>query len=376
MLLQLASVFLVAPLCVASGPAIPSQWSAKYFTSAGMTYRLAVDIPKKRFSFNIDPVNFSFVFGDGPPGRSFNCSAKGFCLRIHNRSWSEVVKIYGFGWLTHATKSETKTVAGKPCVVWSHSEHNVYQWSACVDADGIPREFSATPSHGYEGGFLSQTFGVPPNNKVQTVSVVLGPPSTTSLANPDACAQRPPLCLDQGVTTTKVYRSTGFVTPTPGNLNAADARATASTLLIYKQTYVVIYEVTMSTAFGPYSRCQFVKNRGVSECVGLGWESVGKEAADCRDIDPTKCGQCAPNTEKGNWFSFPVEGECRDGEAIGINGCTWSAKVQKVVLWDCAVRNYTDEDAYDKFVEGVETCPGVLQNFLFPSQTAPLIVWM
>merc|ERR1712203_717566 len=44
---------------------------------------------------------------------------------------------------------------------------------------------------------------------------------------------------------------------------------------------------------------------------------------------------CDANALVGSWLSFPSEGKCMDGEALGVEGCTWKLKSAKVVLMDC-----------------------------------------
>jgi len=57
----------------------------------------------------------------------------------------------------------------------------------------------------------------------------------------------------------------------------------------------------------------------------------------CGELPPSgETAQCSPNLENGNWFSFPAKGECANGSAVGVGGCTWRViQLEKTVEASC-----------------------------------------
>ena len=93
------------------------------------------------------------------------------------------------------------------------------------------------------------------------------------------------------------------------------------------------YKVNLDlTVISQYQNC----NGYPSRCMGISTYYVGREAA--LGLGAPLAGQCDDNELTGNWFSFGVDGECKDGLVLGVN-CTWEATRIKTVNGDCLIKD-------------------------------------
>lgn len=359
-----------------AGTKIKPTWSGQ-FTGVGGLGPIELDVsfnlPDKHFQINqIISVPFhagrftwNTFYGDDVSGWTRNISMNASMCFPDNIPWPRVLHDFGFGWLDEASHNGTDVVAGKLCQVWVFAEEQRYDWSACVDDDGFPRRFSIT-AHAEEvgssmAGYLTFSASLMNEPKITAKPIV----------TEEICASWPqPLCPGHGIQTMYVYRDTSMVSPAPGNRNGCDAKGQGFTAFVYKSQYVALYEVSHNTSYGQYAMCNYIKNRGVgNHCMG-GGKTIGRAPLFHVCGGKPQCGQCTPNSDTGNWLSFPQEGMCATGEEVGTDGCTWNATLKKVVNYSCVMDNATkaicarsfsthDDACKDAFEHQVAGCPAV-----------------
>jgi len=61
--------------------------------------------------------------------------------------------------------------------------------------------------------------------------------------------------------------------------------------------------------------------------------------------DGDYAGQCSDNEGIGNWYYFPAEGECGEGETVGENPCYWDAVINTTSIYVSCFLEYGIQDA-------------------------------
>merc|ERR1719428_386134 len=159
-----------------------------------------------------------------------------------------------------------------------------------------------------------------------------------------ACARNypTPACPNQGNADLDVYRVHGTTEPlTLENRNVGDALGDLGFFCLMAandSSLVSRWTVSASTSWGQYAYCIHSTVAG-NVCYGNTGKRVGRESSLGLGEGHVQ-GQCSANTDVGSWYSFPVEGQCKDGEAIGTNGCTWgSTKLIRTVAASCILQD-------------------------------------
>lgn len=297
-----------------------------------------------------------------------NLTFGGSCLS-EEKNWSQIVDTYGFGWLQRAAFRENKSISGKACQLWELSETNKYNWSACIDGNGIPRSFSLAVAPEQGGYSFAKNLAISGAELLDERSPVTGDFSASK-----ECAQWPgEICEGDGVVRLKAFRSTSYVSPTLAGQDASDLLAAGSSACSYVADKIVMYDVNATPSYGPYGFCNYVKNYNLSSCYGSYGKHVGRTAAKHALASLPFGGRCNVTAlaSTGIWWSWPEAGECADGEPVGTDGCTWSSKISKVVNYDCAMGGFLlkmlcrlplpslEAKITKLFMENFETCPNV-----------------
>jgi len=167
-------------------------------------------------------------------------------------------------------------------------------------------------------------------------SISLEPPSISS----PVCPAPLPPCPSNGTAIIDVWFGTDFG---PSNLTNRDAGDLVGELIFLNvngsRQYLQRYSVEVSTDYGKWGDCSYVD--GVNQCFHDTPPHVGRSGSNYLGGS-----QCGPPTEVGVWYSFPYVGRCGEGEAVGVNGCTWQATLLKMVAFDCIFGH--NDGAYGK----------------------------
>mmetsp|Transcript_64390 Transcript_64390/g.181574 ORF Transcript_64390/g.181574 Transcript_64390/m.181574 type:complete len:434 (-) Transcript_64390:385-1686(-) len=241
-----------------------------------------------------------------------------------------------FALLALGTKTGSSSVAGVPCDLWYAAvtaQGQNMTASACVSADGVPREFNMTTGLAWKAGSeIKYAFSNP------RIGVV----SEDAFAPSEACASKYPMPACEGgkeaLTLYRVHSKIDALTLANRNVGDAlgdmaffcDLSGMDATQLVTK------WAVEVDSAWGQYALCIFQGGKNV--CYGHTGKHVGRESALGLGKGAAQ-GQCSANEEIGNWFSFPDVGECVPGAAVGTNGCTWRATPVRSVLAGCIIKD-------------------------------------
>jgi len=242
-----------------------------------------------------------------------------------------------FAALAVATHQGSSTVAGEPCELWRGSlKSPVYSVnvSACIAADGVPRQYNTSSSTAYKaaaGQFM--TFS--------NVSVDAQPEE--AFRPSDACRSRYPLppCAQGPVESQVLYRVRSPTEPSSlADRNLGDALGDMAFFCALgdfdEGQAVTSWSVQVNSSWGQYAYCRFAG--GKNSCFGSTGKLVGRESAMGLGKGHLQ-GQCSDNADVGSWFSMPAEGQCPDGVPIGQGGCTWSAKLLRTVSAKCILED-------------------------------------
>merc|ERR1712039_399467 len=106
--------------------------------------------------------------------------------------------------------------------------------------------------------------------------------------------------------------------------------------------YLELYDVDVINSFGFWRDCNYKPSLKRNVCRDSPTRTpklitrCSAEHLTGKPHNGSAGGQgCDANALVGSWFSFPSEGKCMDGEALGVEGCTWKLKTAKVVFMDC-----------------------------------------
>mmetsp|Transcript_131742 Transcript_131742/g.328529 ORF Transcript_131742/g.328529 Transcript_131742/m.328529 type:complete len:421 (-) Transcript_131742:144-1406(-) len=220
--------------------------------------------------------------------------------------------------LAHHTGSGV--VDGVPCEVWT-AEVPSANASACIAADGVPRELNSSAGWGL--------------TRVRLGNVTVGPLDPAIFAISLACANRYPTkpCPEGGPRTFSVYRIHGAEEPPElTDRNVGDGLGDMSfvcaigALEAYRTKLVSSWVLTANASWGQYAYCRFMG--GKNSCYGGTGKQVGRESAMGLGKGHLQ-GQCSTNDDTGSWYSFPGTGECLPGAPVGTDGCSWGLALRK-----------------------------------------------
>jgi len=206
--------------------------------------------------------------------------------------------------------------------------------SACIAADGVPRQFNQTSSIAYKAA----------KSQFMTFSnVTVGPLPDDTFLPSEACRDRwpTPACPAAGVEKMKLYRVRSTKEPSSlDNRNLGDALGDMGffcSLGGMDETQVVTsWAVEANSSWGQYAYCLF--SGGKNTCYSGTARQVGRESALGMGEGALQ-GQCSKNADVGSWFSMPQEGECPEGATIGMDGCTWRAQALRTVSARCILED-------------------------------------
>lgn len=231
----------------------------------------------------------------------------------------------------------SSAVEGEPCEIWTLTTHTLgitYNISACVAADGVPRQFNLTSDLAYKA--LGSEYWTLRN-------VSIGPLADDIFEPSKVCKEQFPLppCTDGVELSLKVYRVRSPKEPNSlENRNVGDAlgdMAFFCALDGMDETQVAtLWDVQANSSWGQYGYCVYRNRKNV--CFGSTGKQVGRESALGLGQGSMQ-GQCSPNDDVGTWFSFPAEGMCPDGMPLGTDGCTWRARAVRSVSTACIIRD-------------------------------------
>lgn len=243
-----------------------------------------------------------------------------------------------FWWLPFSQYNGTQTVDGEECTSWVFVSKGVVA-SACIGSDNAPRYLLHSPLASTLAYASSSAFGG---------FLLFSNVSVTELYDRDfvesvACRHDypPRLCAENKLKSFDVYRLQARDEPLDLlNKNAGDLLGdlffACVTMRQKEDRRVVRYSVLANVSFGQFNQCQWDPVKKVNYCSGDPGKQVGRGSPENLGGNP-RGGQCSMNEETGSWYSFPASGECRAGEMIGTNGCTWRAQLQHVVELSCVM---------------------------------------
>ncbi|GAB5358026.1 hypothetical protein AAMO2058_000423500 [Amorphochlora amoebiformis] len=226
-----------------------------------------------------------------------------------------------WAWLNDAYFAGTDSVNGTECNVWNFTSVKA-NLSLCAVGDMPLRYFT-------------QTYGALPGANVSAQSttaifknVTVGPPSSSDIEVPKTCYGKPMVCdEDPGGR----YLSKDFFIAHPedkfniSNQDLADVLGDTIFTCVdvirnntQKDEYSLIshYRISLDTRYGIYALC----NGYPGQCIERDLFHVGREAAfGFKDL----AGQCANNSDIGNWYSMPSAGRCESRAQLMDGTCTW-----------------------------------------------------
>mmetsp|Transcript_32612 Transcript_32612/g.75782 ORF Transcript_32612/g.75782 Transcript_32612/m.75782 type:complete len:405 (-) Transcript_32612:135-1349(-) len=246
-----------------------------------------------------------------------------------------------FWWLPHSEFSGFSNIGGERCSCFRFLQQEV-DGTMCFDRGGLPRFLGHNP----KASLLSVASGAFGSFFIFS-NVTAGTPADDAFAPSQACAAHFPLPLcpqstndHDGVVKLNVYRIQGPHEPLElANRNSGDA---LGDMLFTCGTgtsggagrLIVRYVVMANSSWGQFNQCQYDGVRNY--CTGTFGREVGRGTPEGLG-GKVRGGQCTDNLDVGSWYSFPKEGQCRDGEPVGSHGCTWSARLARVVDARCVL---------------------------------------
>mmetsp|Transcript_122950 Transcript_122950/g.244619 ORF Transcript_122950/g.244619 Transcript_122950/m.244619 type:complete len:431 (-) Transcript_122950:177-1469(-) len=244
-----------------------------------------------------------------------------------------------FALLAHSERIGNSSVGGEPCDIWAISFSSVnFTLSACVAADGVPRQLNVS------NGAVSYKLL---NQMIYTLSDPhIGHISDDAFAPSDACAFRypQPACttVAKQVVPLTVYRVHDQKEPLYlENRNTGDALGDMAFFCdvagLDATQFVTKWSVAANASWGQYGYCLF--SGGKNMCYGNTGKQVGRESALGASSHVAQ-GQCSQNLVTGSWYTFPDEGRCLPGTAVGTHGCTWSAMRVRTVHASCIIQDH------------------------------------
>lgn len=277
----------------------------------------------------------------------------GYCAP-QNATWDHIIYTYGFGWLADSKFAGNKTVGDAQCDLYTLAKPNTYSWSACLDRDGVPLEYTLLPAPEEVGSTLAPFLSMA-NLTVQTHT--LAPSSEESRLQPSAeCAAQLPQepCNDTSVGQLQMWRQCGMCFDTPADENGADltsiigmvCETVAGGGFIGGATNLVRYDLDVSRNYGPFQMFNYVPNKhrvvGSKGLKGLVGRSVNYNM--CSMSPSPRCGQCSDNV-MGSWLSTPSSGLCVEGKPVGTDGCTWAVQSYASKNFSCIAPHLKDDCA-------------------------------
>eukprot|EP00931_Biecheleriopsis_adriatica_P061175 TRINITY_DN3677_c0_g1_i4.p1 TRINITY_DN3677_c0_g1~~TRINITY_DN3677_c0_g1_i4.p1 ORF type:complete len:416 (+),score=60.07 TRINITY_DN3677_c0_g1_i4:58-1248(+) len=217
--------------------------------------------------------------------------------------------------------------------MWTAKLAGIGNITMCIAPDGLPSALTSEPNESWVG---------PANVKPATYNfsfhdVSLRPEVMAAPKCPKCEAAAP--CPGRGVETMTLMRLTWGGEPWEQiwGLDVADLQGEVVFDPEFVHTYLKVFNVTLNSSFGPYRDCNYVK--GQNTCSPPRAPSLAKLVSRmaAEDFSDGGCfpGQCSKNKEVGSWYTFPKEGGCVKGTAIGTDSCTWQLNSVKVVSTDC-----------------------------------------
>lgn len=229
----------------------------------------------------------------------------------------------------------TGSVGGEPCELWAGSldmpgRHLTV--SACIAADGVPRAFNMTTGLAYKvASAIQYVFS----------NVSVAPLSDADFLPSGACESHYPMppCPGAEEVALDLYRVHSAKEPlTLENRNLGDALGDMAFFCdiagMDDSQMVTKFEVKANASWGQYAYCLYAGGKNV--CFGHTGKHVGREGA-LGFGDGDAQGQCSTNAQVGSWFSFPAEGECASGAALGTGDCTWKAQAGRTISAKCVL---------------------------------------
>jgi len=320
-----------------------SGWGVGTYRQNGFDYSLTVGPPEKWVSDNAHQVlamsaNFTTMMASS----GTVCTGYPRYLPWDPRNWYEYAgsltwlqKPYSKGitprYLQRGVFKEWGENETQDCDMWEAqlTDRASTVW-ACIGDDGLPRASGYLPGPvvGASNVFFWTRFLFFDN-------VVKGSTTVKQIE----CPARS-VCPSSEVKTLDVWFQTNYAPSNLTNKNGADLAGS----LVFStpkslRNYVQRYTVEVSTEWGPWGNCNYVN--GQNKCELDMPPYVGR--AGSNQLGGTQCG---PTTDVGVWYSFPSVGRCGDGEAVGTRGCTWRAKLERMVTADCIKEH--DDGAFMK----------------------------
>eukprot|EP00931_Biecheleriopsis_adriatica_P061174 TRINITY_DN3677_c0_g1_i3.p1 TRINITY_DN3677_c0_g1~~TRINITY_DN3677_c0_g1_i3.p1 ORF type:complete len:421 (+),score=45.17 TRINITY_DN3677_c0_g1_i3:62-1264(+) len=225
--------------------------------------------------------------------------------------------------------SADRSVAGSQ--KWTSKLAGVGNITMCIAPDGFPLALTSEADANLVG---------PSNVIASTYSfsfhdVSLRPQAMVAPTCPNCGAAAP--CPGHAVETMMLIRQTnGEPWDQIWNMDVADMSGDIMFASNFSLTYLKVFNVTLNSSFGPSRDCNYVN--GQNTCSPPLEPSLAKLVTrKASDGWGTGCfnGQCSKNKVVGNWYTFPKEGGCVKGTAIGTDSCTWQLNSVKVVSTDC-----------------------------------------
>mmetsp|Transcript_80086 Transcript_80086/g.194152 ORF Transcript_80086/g.194152 Transcript_80086/m.194152 type:complete len:448 (-) Transcript_80086:101-1444(-) len=242
-----------------------------------------------------------------------------------------------FALLALAKHQGSSSVAGEPCDLWVASwqvQGTAINASACIGADGVPRQFNQTTNMAYKAAA----------SQVLTFSnISVGPQPEEAFRPSEACTERWPAapCPEVSVEPLMLYRVRSPKEPnTLENRNTGDALGDMAFFCdlsgLDESQVVTSWSVQANSSWGQYAYCLY--NGGKNTCYSGTGRRVGRESALGLGKGRVQ-GQCSDNADVGSWFSLPADGRCPDGAPIGQSGCTWTAQPLRTVSARCILED-------------------------------------
>lgn len=146
---------------------------------------------------------------------------------------------------------------------------------------------------------------------------------------PSACDGDGEVCEGSGVELLDFITYSPEISAPLDNTNGGDLLGAAGTLCdyMYQYSYVSLYQLQVNNSWGQYGVCY----QGF--CNGANSYTVGRAATSkVKDME----GQCADNSDVGNWYSLTSGARCSDYQEIGDDNCAWKELyLNTTITMDC-----------------------------------------
>lgn len=268
-------------------------------------------------------------------------------------TWDHILYTYGFGWLSDAKFVEKKTLGNTQCDLYTLDKPKKYSWSACLDKDGIPLEYTLLAAPEEVGSTLAAFISMV-NLTVQSRTLTPSPSEESRLQPSAECAAQLPqqACNDTSVGPIQLWRQCGTCFDAPEDENGDDATGVISMVcqsvsagsFIPGATNLARYDLNVSKNYGPFQMFNYIPNKhhsvgskGLKNLVG---KSVEYNA--CAMIPAPMCGQCSDVPMAGSWLSTPKAGHCAEGKPVGTDDCTWAVNSYAVKNFSCVAPHVKD----------------------------------